>query len=68
MQKRTLEVNGHVVQANDTLAADHGARIMITPPLNEDYWLFRVKLTENQSLGGFPKLGTIGIGFAQEKD
>lgn len=42
--------------------------VSITPPIDEDYWLFRVALTEKQAVVGFPKFGTIGIGFAQEED
>lgn len=46
-----------------------GTGIMITPPINEDYWYFRVRLNEaGQAIVGFPKFGGIGIGFAQEED
>lgn len=45
-----------------------GVTIMATPPINEDYWVFRVKLHEDQSVIAFPKFGTMGIGFAQEED
>jgi len=31
-------------------------------------WLFRVKLKYDQAILGFPKMGTIGIGFAKEED
>ena len=41
--------------------------IMITPRLSEDYWSYRVQLTEDQAIVGFPKFSTIGIGFAVEK-
>ena len=40
--------------------------ISITPTIDEDYWAYRVGLTEAQALLGFPKFGTIGIGFAVE--
>ena len=36
--------------------------------VDEDYFLFRVHLYENQYVLAFPKFGTIGIGFAQEED
>ena len=36
--------------------------------INEDYWLFRVKVSDKQSIIGFPKFCTIGIGFAKEND
>jgi hypothetical protein len=44
-----------------------GSVLMVTPPINEDYWLFRVKVSEDQSIVGFPKFGIIGIGFAKEE-
>jgi len=43
--------------------------ILFTPPVgDEDYWVFRVGLNEAQAVVGFPKFGTIGIGFAEEED
>ena len=42
--------------------------LMLTPPVNEDYWLFRVRLSDTQAIVGFPKFRTIGIGFAREED
>lgn len=45
-----------------------GGVVMITPPLDEDYWEYRVKLSETQAIVGFPKFMTIGIGFAEEED
>ncbi len=42
--------------------------LMITPPISEDYWAYRVRLTDEQSIVGFPKFGTVGIGFAIEDD
>ena len=48
---------------------DIGRGIMITPPLDEDYWYWRVQLGDNgQAILGFPKFTTIGIGFAQEQE
>lgn len=41
---------------------------MIAPDVSEDYWEYRVRLSETQAVVGFPKFGTIGIGFAQETD
>lgn len=41
---------------------------MVTPLINEDYWKYRVRLTNKQAIVGFPKFGTIGIGFAVEED
>ena len=42
--------------------------IMVTPQINENYWVLRVKLHKNQSIIAFPKFMTMGIGFAQEID
>src|SRR5260370_42544999 len=63
-----LEINATFQRANDTLVFPEGFSLTITPPLDEDYWLFRVKLYEDQAILGFPKFSTIGIGFAQEED
>ena len=41
---------------------------LVTPNINEDYWLFRVKVSEKQAVVGFPKFSTIGIGFQHEED
>ncbi|MES2211495.1 MAG: hypothetical protein V4515_15125 [Chloroflexota bacterium] len=41
---------------------------MLTPLIDEDYWLYRVRLSETQAIVGFPKFNTVGIGFAQEED
>ena len=45
-----------------------GGVIMLTPAIEEDYWAYRVILGEHQAIVGFPKFGTIGIGFAVEED
>jgi hypothetical protein len=42
--------------------------IMMTPDINEDYWMYRVKLSDKQAVLAFPKFGTIGCGFAVEED
>ncbi len=41
---------------------------MITPPVDEGYWTYRVRLSDTQAIVGFPKFFTVGIGFAQEED
>lgn len=41
---------------------------MMTPMVNEDYWAYRVRLTDTQAIVGFPKFATVGIGFAIEED
>lgn len=50
-------------QPDGTLRA---AGLMMTPDLGEDYWAYRVVLSERQAVVGFPKFGTIGIGYAVE--
>lgn len=42
--------------------------IMLTPNIDEDYWVYRVRLSETQAIVGFPKFFTVGIGFAVEED
>lgn len=44
-----------------------GPVAMVTPAIDEDYWEYRVRLTDTQAIVGFPKFGTIGIGFAVEE-
>jgi hypothetical protein len=41
---------------------------MLTPAIDEDYWAYRVRLSDKQAIVGFPKFMTIGIGFAVEED
>jgi hypothetical protein len=41
--------------------------IMMTPDINEDYWIMRVKLYKDQAIVAFPKFSLIGVGFAIEK-
>lgn len=42
--------------------------VSLTPAISEDYWTYRVRLTDAQAIVGFPKFFTIGIGFAVEDD
>lgn len=42
--------------------------VSLTPSISPDYWAYRVKLGETQAIVGFPKFGTVGIGFAVEED
>lgn len=61
-QRLALEVKGQ---------ADKSARapgLLVAPPVDEDYWTYRVRLSEKQAIVGFPKFGLTGIGFAQEED
>lgn len=62
-----VEVNTSFQKATDSV--DMGDKIlMFTPPIGGNYWLFRVQLKYGQSIVAFPKFGTIGCGFAVEKD
>lgn len=45
-----------------------GGLVLMTPNICPDYWEYRVVLSPNQAILGFPKFGTIGIGFADEED
>ncbi len=42
--------------------------MMLTPPVGEDYWQYRVRVADGQAIVGFPKFSTVGIGFAAEED
>lgn len=63
-----LEISDKYIDEGASTIIGKNAAMMITPPLNEEYWIFRVKLHEDQAIVGFPKFGTIGIGFALETD
>jgi len=68
MEDLVLEVNADYISDADKEGIDIPG-IMITPAVGDDeYWLFRVKVSDSQSIIGFPKFGTIGIGFQKEKD
>lgn len=58
------------LEINQALIEDpsQGNAIMITPPIGEDYWIFRVNVYKDQYVQAFPKFGTIGIGFSKEED
>lgn len=60
-----VEINSRFLEADTTIRVGAGL-VMFTPPLDDEYWLFRVKLTDKQAIVGFPKFGTIGIGFQVE--
>jgi len=51
-------------QENKTFVA---GPMMLTPPVGEDYWEYRVRVADRQAIVGFPKFHTIGIGFAVEE-
>ena len=59
-----VEYNSKAIKSNGNI----GGGIMITPPIDEEFWIMRVKLSERQAVVCFPKFGTIGIGFQHEKN
>lgn len=65
--KLQLEVNKKYIDGDENNVLLFGKiPAMITPPLDEDYWQFRVKVDKDQAIVGFPKFGSIGVGFAKE--
>lgn len=60
-----LEINENGASEYQPLMS---AGVLFAPPVGEDYWLLRVKVSDNQALIAFPKFCTIGMGFAQEED
>jgi hypothetical protein len=63
-----VEVNSKTVREKDPIKVPSGPTLIITPPIDEDYWLYRVQLKHGQSIVAFPKFFTIGCGFAKEED
>lgn len=67
MKTLTLEVkeNTPLAEPNMVIGDTH---VMVTPAIDEDFWLFRVKVSEDQAVVGFPKFGTFGIGYQYEEE
>jgi hypothetical protein len=66
-----LEVNENCIDKTTHCVAGKGQNqvgIMISPSVDENYWMFRVKLCNDQAVLGFPKLGMIGVGMALEEN
>jgi hypothetical protein len=51
-----------------TVMKKDGSAVLLAPMIHSDYWLYRVRLSDEQAIVGFPKFGMIGIGFAVEED
>jgi hypothetical protein len=64
--KLELQINKQALNEKHRNLENFG--IMVTPPINEDFWLLRVPVSENQAIVGFPKFGVIGIGFQVERN
>ena len=63
-----VQINQNFVESNTDIKFGN-IKMMVTPPLDGEYWLFRVPVSDKQAIVGFPKFGTIGIGFQiEEKD
>lgn len=56
------------LERRDQAAQPMIGAISLTPPVNEDFWGYRVQLGHGQAVLGFPKHGTVGVGFALEDD
>jgi hypothetical protein len=65
-----LEFNKNLIKLDEEYSKSlmAGGAIMCTPPIDKDYWLFRVAVSEKQAIVCFPKFGTFGIGFQVEED
>jgi len=66
--KLQLEINPDLVKDKTIKLKIGNFNISVTPPIDETYWLYRVKLYKDQAIIGFPKFCQVGIGFAQEED
>lgn len=64
--KLELQINGRALRDQSRALEPHG--ILITPPICESFWLYRVAVSNKQAIVGFPKFGTIGVGFQVEED
>ena len=42
--------------------------VFITPPINEEYWTFRVQVSGDNAIVAFPKFTGFGVGFQHEED
>lgn len=62
-----LQINPAFTGTQPTFT-DGKTTVLLTPPIDKDYWLLRVSLTEKQAIVAFPKFGTIGVGFQVEED
>lgn len=67
MKNFELEFRNEFKKKQDTFQVGR-TTIMMTPPLDDDYWVFRIVLHKEQALVAFPKFGTMGIGFTEEED
>ena len=65
-----LEFNTNLFEMDEKYSKSFFANgaIMVTPPIDMNYWLFRVGVSDDRGIICFPKFGTFGIGFQFEED
>ena len=61
-----LQINKLTISDPTSVLVEKG--VLITPPIDSDFWLWRVSVSDSQAVVGFPKIGLIGIGFQHETD
>ncbi len=61
-----VEMNSNFRESNTSFIGVGDNLIMVTPPIEGNYWKFRVPLTDKQAIIAFPKFFTMGIGFQVE--
>lgn len=68
--KLAVERNAAVLPAEPIYSTGKpgGGLVLMTPAIDDTYWLWRVRLSEKQAVVAFPKFLTIGIGFQVEED
>ena len=66
--KLLLEISPDLIKDKTVKMKIDKYQIFATPPIGKNYWLYRVKLHNDQAIIGFPKFNQVGIGFAQEED
>ena len=63
----TVEINKDFVEENTEIPV-MGRTVLITPPLNDEYWVLRVPVSDDQAIVTFPKFLQWGIGFQHEEE
>lgn len=64
--KLSLIINSKALRDDTRALASRG--ILVTPAIDESFWLYKVDVSDKQAIVGFPKFGVIGIGFQHEHD
>lgn len=67
-KNRTYKLSVEINQNANIDKSFLGGRLVVTPPIGEDWWTLRVKVSAKQSILVFPKFGIFGCGFAKEID